>query len=734
MSPKVCILTTAHPAFDIRIFHKEAKTLAGARFDVILIAQHDKTEIVDGIKIIPLPKTTNRIYRIFKTSLIAFWIALKQKASVYHFHDPELLPVGVLLKLLKRTKVIYDVHEDYGKQMLSKLYIPRIMRKGVGFLVRTVESFCSKLFDAIIAATDDILEKFSFHKRAVTVRNFPILANFCVEGQKRKIESKVFSLIYVGGLNEIRGITQIVRALDFINSNNQLKLTLCGDFYPSDYEHKLRSLKGFKKVEYLGWVKPYKIPNLLGRHDAGIVCFLPEPNHINAMPNKIFEYMAAGLPIIASNFPLWKEIVEGNGCGICVNPLNPEEIAGGIEYLMQHPSLREEMGENGRRAVVEKYNWEMEGKKLVDLYDQLFAKEKSEAVTLLNSINTEKDLPFISVIVPCRNEEKFIDKCLDSIIANDFPKNKLEVLVVDGISEDRTREVVKGYTEKYLFIRLLDNPKKITPSSFNMGVKNAKGEIIIIMSSHATFEKEYISKCVKYLREYDADNVGGICITLPGSNTLVAHSIALVLSHPFGVGNAYFRIGLKEPKSVDTVPFGCYKREVFENMGLFDEDLLRNQDDEFNLRLLKNGGKILLFPDIVSYYYSRERISKLWKMYFQYGYFKPLVIQKVGGIMTWRQIIPSILVGSLFITGLFSFFIRYSLWGFFLILGSYIGINLVFSLILSIKEDFKLFPLIAISFATLHVGYGAGYIKGIFDFMISKRHLKRRMEDVKLTR
>ena len=353
---------------------------------------------------------------------------------------------------------------------------------------------------------------------------------------------------------------------------------------------------------------------------------------------------------------------------------------------------------------------------------------------MLNSINTEKDLPFISIIIPSRNEEKFIGKCLDSIIANDFPKNKLEVLVVDGISEDRTREVVKEYTEKYLFIRLLDNPKKITPSSLNIGIKNAKGEIIMRMDSHATYGKEYITKCVKYLREYGADNVGGIWVTLPGGDTLVANSIALVLSHPFGVGNAFFRIGLKEPKSVDTVPFGCYKRELFENIGLFDEDLVRNQDDEFNLRLLKNGGKILLFPDIVSYYFSRDQISKLWKMYFQYGYFKPLVAQKVGGLFTWRQTIPSIFVISLFITGLFSFFIRYSLWGFFLILGSYIGVNLLFSLILSIKEDFKLFPFIAISFAALHVSYGVGYIKGVCDFIIAKRHLKRRTEDLKLTR
>ena len=353
---------------------------------------------------------------------------------------------------------------------------------------------------------------------------------------------------------------------------------------------------------------------------------------------------------------------------------------------------------------------------------------------MLNFINTEKDLPLVSIIIPCRNEEEFVEKCLDSIIANDFPKNRLEVLVVDGMSEDRTREIVNGYLEKYLFIRLLDNPNKITPSSFNIGIKNARGEVIMIMSSHATYEKDYISKCVRYLRKYDADNVGGICVTLPGRDTLQANSIALVLSHPFGVGNAYFRIGLKKPRSVDTVPFGCFKREVFSKIGLFDEDLVRNQDDEFNLRLIKNGGKILLFPDIVSYYYSRDRISKLSKMYFQYGYFKPLVAQKVGGLLTWRQIIPSLLVSLLFVTGILSFFGKHFFLLFLIILGTYACVSFFVSLSLALRRDIRLIPFLIASFAAAHWSYGVGYLKGVWDIIIWKKNMKHRIADVDLTR
>jgi glycosyltransferase involved in cell wall biosynthesis len=382
MTNKIVHITSVHSPSDVRIFHKEAKTLAHAGFNVTLIAQHNLNETIDEIEILALPKAKDRIHRMLELPLKGFILAFKQKADIYHFHDPELLLVGILLKLIKGKKVIYDVHENYSKQMLSKLYLGKSIGKGIGLLVKIIEYFSSKSFDAIITATDDILKNFSHHKRALSVKNFPIASNFSTKGKNENSERELFSLIYIGGLERIRGLSQMIKALELFNSDAQLQLTLCGDFYPSDYEDKLRSLKGFKKVEYLGWVEADRIPSLLEKHDAGIVCFLPEPNHISAMPNKIFEYMAAGLPVIASNFPLWKEIVEGNRCGICVDPLNPEEIAGGIKYLMDHPGLREEMGENGRRAVVERYNWEKEGKKLLDLYAQLLAKAKSEAATL----------------------------------------------------------------------------------------------------------------------------------------------------------------------------------------------------------------------------------------------------------------------------------------------------------------------------------------------------------------
>ncbi len=339
----------------------------------------------------------------------------------------------------------------------------------------------------------------------------------------------------------------------------------------------------------------------------------------------------------------------------------------------------------------------------------------------------------ISIIIPCRNEEKYIGQVLKSVVNQDYPQDKLEVLIVDGRSEDGTRNTVDRYVRQYPFIRLLDNPKKITPCALNIGIKNAMGEVIMRMDAHAIYQKDYISKCLKYLKKHNVDNVGGIVATLYGNDTVTARAIALAISHPFGVGNSHFRIGSKKPKYVDTVPFGCYKKEIFEKIGLFDEDLVRNQDDEFNLRLIKNGGKILLVPEIVSSYYARESLSKIWNMYFQYGYFKPLVAKKLGSVLTLRQIIPSFFICSVIISALISFIIKPFLWFVPLFLSLYLIVNLFFSFSISLKNNLRVLPYLPVTFAVLHFSYGIGYLKGIFDFLILKKYKKRKIE-VPLTR
>lgn len=340
----------------------------------------------------------------------------------------------------------------------------------------------------------------------------------------------------------------------------------------------------------------------------------------------------------------------------------------------------------------------------------------------------------ISIIIPCRNEEGFIGKCLDSIIANDYPEDILEVLVVDGISEDGTRDFVERYAHQHHFIRLLDNPKKITPVALNIGIKHAKGNVIIRMDAHNIYPSDYISKCIDHLDKLDADNVGGVWITLPGSNTFIANSIAFVMSHPFGVGGAKFRTGIEKPTLVDTVPFGCYRREVFDNIGLFDEIFLRNQDDELNYRLTKSGGKIYLVPEIISYYHARPTLSKLWGQYFQYGYWKVRVIQKHKLPASWRHLVPIALVLSLITGTTFALFSIVGLYFLILVAGSYLLLTAFFSAQISTKKGWKYLFVLPLAFGAIHFSYGLGFLKGIFDFILLKKHLKKKIEDEALTR
>lgn len=366
---KVCIITTAHPAFDTRIFQKQAKTLAKAGYDVTLVVQHDKDETIDGINIISLPKPKNRIERMFGLTIRTLYIAMKQKADICHFHDPELLPMGVFLKLATGKKIIYDVHEDYSRAIKTKYWIPRPLREGIAVIVGLIENIFSRFMDGIVTVTDDIEKKIN-NRKTIQVRNYPKL-DFPYE-PKRQYEGEKFTAIYVGGLNRLRGIYEMVQVAGLIEKND-FKLRLLGRFDEPGTEDEIRKLEGFKKTDFLGWANTEEVWNNLMDTDIGIVCLHPDERYKVALPVKLFEYMAAGLPVIASNFPLWKEIVEGNKCGITVDPLNPEEIAKAITYLTENPEIRKTMGENGRKAILEKYNWENEGEKLVRLYQKLLS-------------------------------------------------------------------------------------------------------------------------------------------------------------------------------------------------------------------------------------------------------------------------------------------------------------------------------------------------------------------------
>ncbi len=363
-------MTSAHPALDIRIFFRQAISLAKAGYSISIIGQHDKNEILQGIKIIALVKPKNRMRRFFSAPKI-LKLALLENAYLYHFHDFDLIPVGIILKLFGK-KVIYDVHEETAKSILSKYWIAKSLRKSIALLVRSIEVFTPYIFDLLITNAEYIKTHFP-GTNIICVTNFPTQDFLNTANSPPRKKRDYLKLIYTGGvLTYFRGITNMVMALGYLQENYQIRLILCGEFLPGHYKDELKKIKGFQKVGCLGWINPPDIPGLVRDADIGIVTDLAEAQHIHGMSTKLFEYMACGLPVIVSDFPLWKEIVEGNHCGICVDPASPAEIARAITYLAGHPEERLRMGSNGRKAVLEKYNWEKESKKLLGAYEKLY--------------------------------------------------------------------------------------------------------------------------------------------------------------------------------------------------------------------------------------------------------------------------------------------------------------------------------------------------------------------------
>jgi len=362
---KVCILTTVHPPFDTRIFHKEAKTLAKAGYDVTLIAQHSKNEIVDGIKIIALPKPRNRFIRIFGLIWRTLFLALRQRADIYHFHDPELILAGIILRIFGK-KVVYDVHEDVPKQIMNKNWLNnKQIRMFVAFIMNIVEQIGVLLFDRIVAATPDIARKFQKNK-TVILRNFPILKliNNTMPANYKKNKPVI---IYAGGLTKIRGIKEIIQAMEYIGE--RAELWLLGKWQSEKFKKECENLAGWKHTKYLGLVSLEEVFSYMKVADIGISMFHPVKNYLTGLPVKSFEYMACSLPMVMSDFPYFQEYFEK--CAIFINPFDFEDISRKVSYFLDNPDEAKKLGKKGRELIEEKYNWEVESKKLLEIYKNL---------------------------------------------------------------------------------------------------------------------------------------------------------------------------------------------------------------------------------------------------------------------------------------------------------------------------------------------------------------------------
>ncbi len=360
MAIRVVHLTTAHSPFDVRIFGKQGRSLAQAGYDVTVIAPYDHRDVVDQVRVRAVSRPATRVSRMLVTSLRVLAAAFSEHADVYHFHDPELIPAGLVLKACGKC-VIYDVHEDVPAQTLGKHWIPQLLRRPLASMISVVEAIAARCFDGIVAATPTIAAHFPSRK-TITVHNYARVDS--IPAGPMPIVERHRCLAYVGVISPDRGLFNMLAALAHVDG----QLLLAGRFSPQRLVDQVQQMPVWRQVDYRGELDRRGVDELLGRSRIGLVTLLPTPSYVPSLPVKLFEYMLAGLPVVASDFPLWRQIVDGAQCGLLVDPLDPDAIAQACQWLLDHPKQAQEMGRRGRAAVIDKYNWSFEAQRLVHFY------------------------------------------------------------------------------------------------------------------------------------------------------------------------------------------------------------------------------------------------------------------------------------------------------------------------------------------------------------------------------
>lgn len=369
---KICVLTTVHHAYDGRIYHKQCKSLKNAGYDVTLLAPKPEMEIAhDDIKLVPIEKPKKE-WKRFLRAFTVFQMAKKTNADLYHFHDPELLPVGVLLRIFTRKPVIFDVHEHYPNAIMSKKYLKKWIKHPVRVVYELIEKISLPILSGVIYTTEEVGERYQRYT-SCKIENYPLPDMFPPIKSGYKEEDYI---LYLGGITPIRGIEELV--VGFAHAAKlkpEAKLVFVGSFESTAFEKKIHELvfeNGLEdKVVFKGKVPFEKIEEHLAKASIGIIPYLPVPNHLVCLPNKLFEYMAAGVAVIASDFPHYRKVVESSNSGLMINPERPQSIAKAILTLLEDPEQVRELGESGKEAFAEKYNWDIEEKKLLAFYKKL---------------------------------------------------------------------------------------------------------------------------------------------------------------------------------------------------------------------------------------------------------------------------------------------------------------------------------------------------------------------------
>jgi glycosyltransferase involved in cell wall biosynthesis len=367
-SIRVVHLTSVHPAHDTRILVKECQTLAQHGYEVVLVAIGDRSEIRYGVRIHAIARSRSRLARITLTQWRVYQAAKKLDGDVYHFHDPELLFLGCLLRALGKT-VIYDVHEDIEGQTLSREWIPARARRAAARLVNVIERIAVRPLNLVVAATPTIAKRFP-SVRTVTVQNFPILGELRID-EPVPLPERERLVVYVGIISRIRGAFEMVDAMATLPADSSCRLVLAGQISPPGLLRELALRPGWQRTEFVGWQSRQEVRALLNRARVGLIIMHPVPNYLPAQPNKLYEYMSVGLPFIASDFPLWREAIGDGKCGLLVDPHNASAIGSAIMHIVDNPSEGSLMGLRGIALAEERFDWAIEARKLLEAYADL---------------------------------------------------------------------------------------------------------------------------------------------------------------------------------------------------------------------------------------------------------------------------------------------------------------------------------------------------------------------------
>jgi glycosyltransferase involved in cell wall biosynthesis len=363
--------TSGHLAKDVRIFQRECTALVEEGYNVTLIVRHPVDECVNGIEIKGVkPVHPSRLQRLMLIPLSILIAAIKTEANIYHFHDTTLIPIGLVLSLMGR-KVVYDIHENFPLQVLGANWIPKLFRKVLSTFFEFIELSAAKYFSAVVCAEENIAERFrNYSKEIVVLRNYPLVSDFFVKGKQREVAIPPY-IVNFGGLAPGRVAKEIVTAIGMLSSTIDFRVLIGGGVDSAEYQNEISQLFGWKRVRYLGKIYRNEMIEIMSKATAALVLYSTNPNNFDLRSNRFYESLAAGLPVITSNFPKWQEVVEKNNIGICVDPSNPKQIATAIEFFLYNPELAKKMGEEANNIAVAQYDWNSEKHNLLKLYQNI---------------------------------------------------------------------------------------------------------------------------------------------------------------------------------------------------------------------------------------------------------------------------------------------------------------------------------------------------------------------------